>query len=229
MGSEMCIRDSILTSAQMKEAERLADKAGIRYRQLMENAGSAAAHWMQSRFSPAGREVFVFVGSGNNGGDGYVAARYLAQAGARVSLVLVEGEPRTENSRLNRERAQQLHIPEITPAGLCDPALFDGVVVDAIYGTGFHGALREAPRQAAQWINAAPAAVFALDLPSGVGADSGESDPDAVRADATIAFDSLKPAHCLASAAPLCGESVAVDIGIPEGCHPDEISKQPEG
>lgn len=211
-----------LTSRQMAEAERRADEAGVSYRQLMENAGAAAVRLIQRRGLPTAKETLIFVGSGNNGGDGYVAARLLAKAGAQVRLVLVEGEPRTEISRCNRQRAQQLHIPELKPEALPAPSLFEGLIVDAIYGTGFHGTLRENARQAARWINAAPAAVFALDLPSGVGADSGESDPDAVRADVTIAFDSFKPAHQMTCAAPFCGESVQVDIGIPEGCHPDE-------
>lgn len=218
----------VLTSEQMKQAERHADEAGVSYRQLMENAGAAAVRLVESRVSPVGREVLIFVGSGNNGGDGYVAARLLSQAGARVCLVLVEGEPHTENSRYNRERAQQLHIPEITPEKLKSPVLFNGIVIDAIYGTGFHGALHKTARQAARWINAAPAAVFALDLPSGVSADSGECDGDAVRAGVTIAFDSLKPAHRMDSAAPFCGESVPVDIGIPEGCRPNGGQEQPE-
>lgn len=207
---------SILTSAQMKELERRADAAGLSYRQMMENAGTAAARLIEGRETLPGREVLVFVGSGNNGGDGYVVARLLVEAGARVRLVPVEGEPRTEDSRYNREKALRLHIPEIGLITLGDPAGFRGVLVDALYGTGFHGALRDAARQATRWMNASPALTYALDLPSGVMADSGECDPDAVRAAVSIAFDSFKPAHKLASAAAFCGECVAVDIGIPK-------------
>lgn len=213
---------SILTSAQMKELERRADAAGLSYRQMMENAGAAAARLIASRETLSGKEALIFVGSGNNGGDGYVVARLLHEAGAQVRLLLVEGEPRTEDSRYNRDRARHLHIPETGLAALGDPAGFRGVLVDALYGTGFHGAMHTAARQATRWMNASPAITYALDLPSGVAADSGECDPDAVRAAVCIAFDSPKPAHRLAAAAAFCGECVVVDIGIPKELHPPE-------
>lgn len=215
-------RMRILTSAQMKEAERRADAAGLSYRQMMENAGAAAARFIESRETLPGREVLILTGSGNNGGDGYVAARLLAEAGAQVRLVLVDGEPRTGDSRANRALALERGIPEIPLEALTDSGFSGKVAVDALYGTGFHGALRSRARQAVRWLNASGARVYALDLPSGLQADSGESDPDSVRAHVTIAFDSLKPAHRMEAASLLCGEVVCVDIGIPEECHPGE-------
>ena len=203
-----------VTTVQMKELERRADAAGLSYLQMMENAGAAAARELLARV-PGLKTAAVLCGKGNNGGDGFVAARYLHRAGLDVLAVLVEGEPATPNAAANREGAQGLGVRLRTLDSL---TLRDEVflaradaLVDAVYGTGFHGALRPSGLRAAAMLNSGRF-VLALDVPSGVCADSGETAAGAVRAHVTVAFHAPKPCHRLAAAQ--CGAVVTADIGI---------------
>ena len=175
-----------VTTAQMKELERLADAAGLPYPRMMENAG-----------------------------DGLVAARRLQDAGVEVIAVLAEGEPATPDAAANREAAQDrgVHIQTLDGLTLRDEVFIAraDALVDAVYGTGFHGALRPAGQRAAAMLNSGRF-VLALDVPSGVCADTGETAEGAVRAHVTVAFHAPKPCHRLA--AEQCGTVVTADIGI---------------
>ena len=196
-----------VTTAQMKELERLADAAGLPYPRMMENAGAAAARELMA--------AAVFCGRGNNGGDGLVAARRLQDAGVEVIAVLAEGEPATPDAAANREAAQDrgVHIQTLDGLTLQDEVFIAraDALVDAVYGTGFHGALRPAGQRAAAMLNSGRF-VLALDVPSGVCADTGETAEGAVRAHVTVAFHAPKPCHRLA--AEQCGTVVTADIGI---------------
>lgn len=212
-----CRESGTVTSAQMKEIEKKADEAGLAYYQMMENAGAGAVEYIAAEFPVSGKRVLIFCGKGNNGGDGFVAARKLYEIGASVKLVLVEGEPRTEDAVTNKRICEAMNLPilgmseedEITAsAGEAD------LIVDAIYGTGFHGGLREPVRRITAQINRSKAAVYALDIPSGLNGDTGEADPDTVRAECTIAFHRLKPAHDDCRCSGFCGRIVCISIGI---------------
>ncbi|HWQ80120.1 MAG TPA: NAD(P)H-hydrate epimerase [Anaerovoracaceae bacterium] len=208
-----------VTSAQMKEIERNADAAGLSYYQMMENAGSGAAEMIASEHSVERKTVLIFCGRGNNGGDGFVAARKLAEKGAAVRLLLVEGEPRTEDAIKNRQLCRDMAIsvsdfPESLETGLFADIEAADLIVDAIYGTGFHGSLRGPARTAARLINRSKAAVYALDIPSGLNADTGEADEDTVRAGCTIVFHRLKPAHANEAGVRYCGRIACISIGI---------------
>jgi hydroxyethylthiazole kinase-like uncharacterized protein yjeF len=217
----------IVTCAQMKEIERLAAEGGLSYYQMMENAGTGAAKFIMNKISVKGRRVYILCGKGNNGGDGFVVARILHQHGAEVELVPVEGEPKTEDAITNSELCKALHIPRIVVEELPDSKKLStgSIIIDAIYGTGFHGDLRDNARKATIWINCVSGSadhakhgevpVFALDIPSGVNGDTGQRDPDAVRADYTLAFHRLKPVHIMEEAQSMLGQVVCIDIGIP--------------
>lgn len=99
------------------------------------------------------------------------------------------------------------------------PYISADVAVDALYGTGFHGELRDNGAKACALMNSIGAPVAALDLPSGVNADTGETAQGAVCADVTFAFDSYKKLHAIPASAEQCGEIILTDIGIPEECH----------
>ena len=96
-----------VTAAEMKEIERKAAEGGLSYEQMMENAGRAVADFVQDK-QPVLRTSAVFVGKGNNGGDGLVAARYLRERGVRVAVILVEGEPQTDAARANWKKLDQI-------------------------------------------------------------------------------------------------------------------------
>lgn len=209
----------IATSVQMKCIEKKANEMGLSYEQMMENAGQTAADFIIHHFhSLPDMDTLIFAGRGNNGGDGFVVARKLAQTGAKVRVILVDGEPKTTDSLKNYQCMQQYAIEILEMQKdeklITKYAQDADLIVDAIYGTGFHGFLRQNAGKAAALINASKAVVIALDLPSGINSDNGELDVQAVRADFTIAFDSHKPAHFIYPAAEFCGNIVCKDIGI---------------
>ena len=101
-----------VSAAEMKEIERIADSEGLSYRQMMENAGTAAFEVMRQNWPDAER-IVIFVGKGNSGGDGFVAARLYEAAGARAAVILCEGEPKTVDAEYNYEKIRQLENVEI--------------------------------------------------------------------------------------------------------------------
>lgn len=211
---------AIVTAAGMKRIEQAANEAGLLYIQMMENAGRAAWAELSARFPAPGR-LLVVAGKGNNGGDGFVMARVAAKAGWQVCVWLAEGEPKTPDAITNRELLRALPVTVLDAETRPDPRGWDAVV-DAVYGTGFHGALRPAGRAACELLNqsrAAGAFLLAVDLPSGLCADTGEAAEGAVQADLTVCFDSRKPVHTVPQAAPYCGKVLLADIGIPDACH----------
>ena len=132
-----------VTTAGMKELERLVDRSGVSYQEMMEQAGQSAARLIRDRWPLEGKRVLVLCGKGNNGGDGFVAARLLAKAGALVTTALVQGDPATPESRTAFARLPpgaavtrdlDLTVRELAGADL---------VVDAIFGTGFRGQVPE--------------------------------------------------------------------------------------
>ena len=213
-----------VTCAQMKEIEAKAAASGLSYYQMMENAGIGAAEFIMAKEAVAGKRILVFCGKGNNGGDGFVAARKLFQSGARVQLILAEGAPKTEDAIKNRELCRSLSVPEIdipeVLSGLSTAEIWGeppaDIVIDAVYGTGFHGELSDRMRNLLHAINDSKAKKYALDIPSGLSGDLGEADEDTFRADYTLAFHRLKPAHLMKDAQKYCGQVERIDIGIHE-------------
>lgn len=177
------------------------------------------------------KHVVIFCGKGNNGGDGFVVARKMAENGYDVSVVLVDGEPVTtdsiENHRLLKD--MPVNIVDMTndESGLMKlKGRRPDIIIDAIYGTGFHGSLSGNGLRAAIYINRFAAGkdvgrpvIFSLDIPSGLGGDLvSEKDMEkrSVRADYTLTFHARKPVHLQNFAAAYCGRVIVVDIGIDE-------------
>ncbi len=210
-----------VTAAQMKQIEKNAYDGGMMYIQMMENAGRAAYAEIRRRF-PEARDMTVIVGKGNNGGDGYVVARLAALDGISVKVIQAEGAPVTADAAENLRRMQELKISALQIEEMSDAdfkaASECSVMVDALYGTGFHGKLRESGAKACALMNLCGCTV-ALDCPSGVNADTAEAAAGAVNAGLTIVFDSYKKMHLVPGAMHYCGEIKLVDIGIPEECH----------
>ncbi len=174
---------------------------------LMENAGRAAAQVLE-RIFPEGR-VLVVAGSGNNGGDAWVLARTLRSWRREVVLFAA---PTTSHERL--AHGWDLDVRPIeTHAGSSWPQA--EVVVDGLLGTGLRGPPRDREARVIEWINAARGGVVALDVPSGVQADTGEAPGQAVEADVTVAFGAPKLGLLLQPGRARAGRVVAVDIGFP--------------
>ena len=213
----------IVTAKQMKQIEQNAMSETMDMHQLMENAGCAAAKEILGCCDVKGRCITIFSGRGNNGGDGFVVARKLYEAGGKVAVVLTDGTPRTEQAQQMCAMLEPLPV-EIMEYGddmqrLAELLARTEILVDALYGTGFHGELDEKHRDICRLMNGVEVQTFALDIPSGVNADTGAADPFAVRADITIVFDSDKPATAMPGAEDFCGKVVLADIGIPAQAH----------
>lgn len=212
---------NFVTAQEMKQIEKNAAAKGLSYYQMMENAGNAAVDFILKNFSDYLTRILVLTGKGNNGGDGYVAARILAEQGYPTSILMVDGEPLTEDSQKNYFLCKKMNI-ELHPLSenfLKHKLEHFSLVIDALYGTGFHGELQPHAATVTSAINAHSSKVIALDIPSGVNGDTANADKNAIHADYTIAFDSLKYAHIVSSAAVYCGKVICADIGIPQSCH----------
>jgi hydroxyethylthiazole kinase-like uncharacterized protein yjeF len=218
---------------QMTGTDRRAQALGVPGRVLMEHAGTAVAAGIHALAVDQGRwatgPILVLCGPGNNGGDGFVAARRLANVGANVIVVLVASEPRPTTpdaarnwDRLDREpRVTRIHAPVARDVAILGQGIErSSVVVDALLGTGVRGALREPIRSAVDIINRARGAqipVVAVDTPTAVDLSSGEASDPVVRADLTVTFHRPKTGLLTRRGAALAGRVLVAPIGIPQG------------
>jgi ADP-dependent NAD(P)H-hydrate dehydratase / NAD(P)H-hydrate epimerase len=207
----------LLDAAAMREADRWAiDERGIGSLELMETAGTAVGEAALELAGPG--PVRVVCGKGNNGGDGIVAARAIADRGGEAEVVLLW--PRGELSADAKANLERWDGPVVEPADAdAVSAALDrsGAIVDAIFGTGFASAPREPALAAIEAINAAEAPVVACDIASGVDASSGVTEGAAVQADRTVTFHAAKVGHRIAPGFECTGRLLVVDIGIPDG------------
>lgn len=206
----------IYTSQQMREIDSEAAGCGIDGLILMEHAAAALKDEVLCALGQEREGVVVVCGKGNNGGDGFAAARLLDVC-CDVCIAFFDDETRLSgDAAKNYTIAKGLGIRIICDINEFEEALGKcGVVVDALYGFGFHGALSERDLEIVNMINRLGKYVIAADMPSGVCADTGEC-TSAVRAHKTVTFTGYKPAHLLFNAAGFCGETVVADIGIPK-------------
>jgi len=195
----------ILTAAAMRAAEQTAIAAGTAETELMERAGAALAEAALAFAGPM--ETLVICGPGNNGGDGYVAARHLAARGIKVRVAAL-ADPRADAARWAAEQWDNVVeplLPSIRPAPL---------LIDCLFGTGLRKGLEGIALEALTMLSDSAQIVVACDIPSGVEADSGALLSPVPVAHLTVTFGALKPANRLAPAMRHCGRVVLDDIGI---------------
>lgn len=207
----------------MRELEAGAEIRGVPVSALMENAGKASAIEIEKAYSPiTGKRIMVLVGPGNNGGDGLVAARYLSEHRARVNIVL--GTSRKEPDS-NLERALEKGIPVIEAwrdFQVVEEALAQAdIVIDALFGTGKARAIEGLFKQMLEMVKRHKASrpsmkIVALDLPSGMDADTGFVDPSTCPADFTVTMAFPKSGFYSFPGAEYLGKLSIVDIGIPD-------------
>ena len=188
---------------EMRNLENKLFASGIHVTELMEKAGEECARAIESRLG-SGKEIIVFCGPGNNGGDGLVAARHLSDKNSVKIVQIVE--PKTEPAKLNFERAEGIEfvvLPEKIDAD---------IVVDALLGIGASGPLRGKIKDACILINQSKAFKVSIDVQTGMDADTGETDEDAVMPDATICVHLPKTGQIKAKEK--TGELWVVDIGL---------------
>ena len=195
----------ILTADAMQAAEQAAIARGATVEQLMERAGAALAEATYRFAGPT--PTLILCGPGNNGGDGYVAARHLASRGAPVRIAAL-GEPNTEAAK----RARSQWTGEVESLSAETPEA--PILIDALFGTGLKRGLEPSASEQLSRLVAGAVASIACDLPSGVETDSGADLSPVPSFDMTVTFGALKPAHLLHPAMHKCGRLVLADIGI---------------
>ena len=198
---------TLLTIEQMTLADRMAVEAGIPFLELMENAGRAVAD-EATRMAPLGGRILVMCGPGNNGGDGFVAARLLRERGYRVEVWL--------HGDRDRLKGSAAHMAGLWTGGIADEGDFDvDLIVDAVFGAGLtrpieFGVLTD------QFTRICDTPVLSVDVPSGLNGDTGQADGPVVSATRTVTFFRRKVGHVLMPGRAFCGEIVVADIGIPD-------------
>jgi NAD(P)H-hydrate epimerase len=217
-------RTALLTATQMAEADRLTVASGISGTALMENAGRPVAYEIMQRWTP--RPVLVLCGPGSNGGDGFVAARRLAEAGWPVRVALLVPRDHLRGEAAHHAALWGGPVEPLTPAALDGAEL----VVDAIFGAGLSRALEGAAAQTLLAAATKRLTIVAVDVPSGLMGDTG-ANLGAVPAVLTVTCFRKKPGHLLLPGRMLCGELVVADIGTPasvfERVVPDTFENDP--
>ncbi len=215
----------IAMSREMREIDKTTmEWFGLPGVVLMENAGRAVADKaIEMLGEPRGKIVFIVCGRGNNGGDGYVAARWLHNRGARVKLFLaMDREVVKGDALIHLETALRMGIEcfdHTEPRGLEKARIavaFADLVIDALAGTGLHGELSTIYRDSIELMNSSGKRILAVDVPSGVDADTGAVREKAVQAMATVTFGLPKPGVLLHPGAGFSGELLVAPIGIPQ-------------
>ncbi len=210
--NELLATAELLTTAEMGEADRLTIAAGTPGIDLMERAGRAVA---DAAMRLPGRRVGIMgiiAGPGNNGGDGFVAARLLAERGYEVRLWLAGDRGRLKGDAAAAAARWRGPVEVAAPDALtgCD------VIVDALFGAGLDRPVEGLPRALIEAMNAAGVPVVAVDLPSGINGTTGEVMGVAVKATRTVTFFRRKPGHLLLPGRLHCGPVYVADIGIAE-------------
>ena len=200
----------MITGSEMAVVDANAEALGVPQKQLMESSGNAVARAVRDAAEP-GDAVTIVAGRGNNGGDAFVAARFLDEFDVSVLLL---GRAESITTEIAQENWEALHAAEYNCREIRDSTAVElgepAVIVDAMLGTGISGELREPEAMAAEAINTSDATVVAVDVPSGLDAERGELAPNAVDADQVVTFHETKPGLDDLD----CRVTVA-DIGIP--------------
>ena len=198
----------LLTTAEMAEADRLTIAGGVPGIELMENAGRAVADAAGAVLQ--GRRVVIVAGPGNNGGDGFVAARHLAERGYQVRVTFVGDRKRLKGDAAIAAERWSGPVEEASPVSLADC----DIIIDALFGAGLDRDVDGLPRAMIRAMNAAGVQVVAVDLPSGVNGTTGAVMGIAVKATHTVTFFRRKTGHVLLPGRFHCGVIEVADIGI---------------
>ncbi|MBW1916457.1 MAG: NAD(P)H-hydrate dehydratase [Deltaproteobacteria bacterium] len=213
----------LLTAAQMRQLDRQAiEEIGIPSIVLMENAGRTTYQILRREFPDLSGPVLVIAGRGNNGGDGFVVARYLAHEGLPVEVLLLAEKAQVRGDALtNLDILEQIgvRVEEVTSGEALLPRIRDvynsELIVDAMFGTGLNAEVRGLYQQVIELLNELPVPVLAVDFPSGLCADSGQPLGVAVEAAVTVTYGWPKLGQILPPGRDYVGRLWQVDISIP--------------
>ncbi|MGH9567043.1 MAG: NAD(P)H-hydrate epimerase, partial [Candidatus Angelobacter sp.] len=207
----------IVMSAEMREIDRLSsERFGVPSLTLMENAGAAVASFVAVEY-PQAKRIAVICGKGNNGGDGFVAARKLHDAGREVTVILLASSAELRGDAAAMFSRLPVKACEIKTSADLQNAMqhFDAdLLIDAILGTGFRPPVGGLYADAITLMNASSAPVVAVDIPSGADADAKEQSGLVARADAIVTFTAPRPSHVFGHL--ISGSTIIAPIGSPD-------------
>lgn len=208
-----------ITAAESKMLDRKAREAyGLSVLMLMENAGRAVA---EEVIKAKKKRVAIFCGKGNNGGDGFVAARHLLAGGISPDLFLagktsdVKGDAKVNLDVLLKLKRKIIEVREKNISSLKARVRRYDLIVDAIFGVGLKGSVKGYHKDLIEAINASGAYVISVDIPSGLDADTGKALGSCVRADRTVTFVANKRGMIRGEGPVYCGKVIVKDIGFP--------------
>ncbi len=206
-----------ITVKQMMQIEENGHQMGFKRNFMMENAGASVARYLSEKFPDiSSKKILIFAGLGNNGGDALVVARHLAGCGSDVKVLLL-GSPdkiKTDEARTNWKILEKMNsIDLIIASDVKGLDLKADVVVDGILGTGISGKIREPYASGIDMINKLKALKLAIDVPSGLDPDIGNTSDKCVKADVTITFHKMKVG--MPKRKDMCGTIMVEKIGIP--------------
>jgi NAD(P)H-hydrate epimerase len=211
----------LVTSQQMRNIDKKAIQGEkIPGLELMEKAGKGSADIAKKILGNElkGKKVLIFCGRGNNGGDGFVVGRYLSQWGVDISLFLLGKKKEVKgDARTNLQKAEEigLEVKELSKKNDFPKDFNCDLVVDAIFGTGFQGKAEGLFADAIEFINNSDSPVLAIDIPSGLNADTGEAEGLCVKANHTVTMALPKTGHFFHPGRIYSGEVSVIDIGVP--------------
>lgn len=214
------IKKIVLSCEEIKEIEEITEKKyGISRLILMENAGRNVAEEVEKIMKDRRKKIGIFCGKGNNGGDGFVAARYLFNHGFEVNVFYIPEEKKfseitVKNFKILKNLGVKIIPLENNFKNMLKLERYN-LIIDAILGTGIKGEVRGMAFNLIEYINRKRALKVCVDIPSGLNADTGEICGVAVKGDITVSFGFAKKGFYLKKGPEYCGKIKIVDIGFP--------------
>lgn len=209
---------------QMMHIENNSHQMGFLKKFMMENAGAAAVKKLSEKFTDlSSKDVLIFAGLGNNGGDAFVMARHLAGYGTKVQVILLgdSDKIKTEESKWNWSLLEKMSSVKLETGSQNKFNYNPDIIIDGILGTGISGDVREPYASAIDFINKSNAFKLSVDVPSGLDPDTGNTANKYVKADVTVTFHKMKVG--MSKRKDLCGEIFVEKIGIPPEAERDVL------
>lgn len=215
----------VLNSNNSRYIEQHSVSEGISLLTLMKNAGKSVSDFIKENMLKSidkDINIVILCGKGNNGGDGFVVADDLSNEFKNICVILIDGEPKTDDAKAMFQRVTDNEDKHISIYNYSEDDVANlvikeaGLIVDAIYGIGFKGKVNEKIDKIINCVNESKAKVVSVDIPSGLYCDTGAINSNCVRADYTVTFTTLKPSHVLYPSSEYCGEVIVRDVGVPK-------------
>lgn len=212
----------VLDSNYSRNIEQRSIGNGISLLNLMDNAGKSVSAFIKDNLvdvNDKNGRIVILCGKGNNGGDGFVIASDILNVINNITVILVDGKPKTSDALHMFEKLKNTNIEiiEYTESAKIEKVVGEAdIIIDAIYGIGFRGKINENISKIIDIVNNSKAKVVSVDIPSGMCCDTGIIENDFIRPDYTITFTNLKPVHVLFPSSDYCGNVLVRNVGIPE-------------